>query len=72
MFKVHFNDALVFLQRKMCSKRDVFYHSSAKQSFAQGVACDRHQIILVIVLPSPLENSYSLQQLWVSLGSLSH
>ena len=55
-----------FLQPKMCSKRDVFYHSSAKQSFAQGVACDRHQIILVIVLPSPLENSYSLQQLWLT------
>jgi hypothetical protein len=29
-----------FLQGKMCSERDVFYHSSAPQSFAQGVACD--------------------------------
>ena len=54
-----------FLRRNMCSERDVFNHSSAPQSFAQGVACDRHQVILVIVLPSPLENSYSLQQLWV-------
>ena len=54
-----------FLQGKMCSERDVFYHSSAPQSFAQGVACDRQQVIFVIVLPSPLENSYSLQQLWV-------
>ena len=49
----------------MCSKRDVFYHSSAPQSFAQCVACDRHQVILVSVFPSPLENSYSLQHLWV-------
>ena len=54
-----------FLQGKMCSERDVFYHSSAPQSFAQGVACDRHQVIVVIVLPSPLENCYSLQQVWV-------
>ena len=44
-----------FLQRKMCSECDVFSHSSAPRSFAQGVACDRHQVILVIVLPSPLK-----------------
>jgi hypothetical protein len=54
-----------FLQGKMRSERDVFYHSSAPQSFAQGEACDRHQVIFVTVLPSPLEYSNCLQQLWV-------
>ena len=58
-----------FLQRKMCSERNVFYHSSAPQSFAQGVACDRHQVILVIVFAIA---TGKLLLLAAALGSLSH
>jgi hypothetical protein len=43
---VHFNDVLVFTGENVFRARRFFYHSSAPQSFAQGVAIATGKLLL--------------------------
>ena len=45
--------------------RDLFSHFSTAQSLFQGLAGDRHHVILVTVMPTPLENPYPFQELGI-------